>query len=117
MAPGDGLPHRGDIWQVDFDPVVGHEQEGECPAVVVSADGINRGPSGLVVVIPFSTRDRGHAFHVAVPPAATGLPQSSFALCEMIRVVPRQRLRFYRGQVTDDAMAVVEDRLRIVLDL
>jgi mRNA interferase MazF len=119
MVPGDGPapPRRGDIWQTDFDPVVGHEQGGERPAVVISIDDINRGPSDLVVVLPFSTRDRGHPFHVAVPPAASGLAQPSFALCEMIRVVSRRRLRFVRGRMSDDAMAVLEDRLRIMLDL
>ena len=113
----DRLPRRGDVWQTDFDPVLGHQQGGNRPAVVVSIDGVNLGPSGLAVVVPCSSRDRGLPFNVPVPGGAGGLRRPSFALCEMVRIVSRERLRFYRGRLPDGSMASIEDRLRILLGL
>lgn len=114
---GDRLPKRGDVWQTDVDPVLGHEQGGNRPAVVVSIDGVNLGPSELAIVVPFSSRERGLPFHVPVQGGVGGLRRQSFALCEMERVVSRERLRFYRGQPPDESMVLIEDRLRILLGL
>jgi hypothetical protein len=39
-------PARGDVWTVNFDPVVGHEQGGVRPALIVSVNVMNQSPAG-----------------------------------------------------------------------
>ncbi|NCR44934.1 MAG: type II toxin-antitoxin system PemK/MazF family toxin, partial [Microcystis aeruginosa SX13-01] len=50
---------RGEIWLADLNPVRGHEQAGKRPCLVISADLFNQGASGLVVVLPVTSKDKG----------------------------------------------------------
>lgn len=111
------LPSRGDIWLVDLDPTRGHEQAGRRPALVVSADTFNQGPAGLVVVLPITTTERGIPLHIPIKPPEGGLRQQSYAKCEDVRSISVKRLVERWGTVTSDTLALVEDRLRILLDL
>ncbi len=72
--PGD--PARGEIWLVNLDPTIGREQAGERPVVILSTDRFNRGPAGLVIVAPMTTRDRRLPLHVAVDPPEGGGTQA-----------------------------------------
>ena len=108
---------RGEVWRVDLEPVRGHEQGRERPAVVVSADAFNAGPAGLVAVCPLTTRDRGIRFHVPVEPPEGGLRVRSFVLCDQVRTVSTERLLSRDGALTTTSMRMVEERLRILLDL
>lgn len=113
----DGTAHRGEVWQVDFEPVRGHEQGRERPAVVVSADAFNAGPAALVVVCPITTRERGIRFHVPVEPPEGGLRARSFVLCDQIRTVSTERLMSRVGRLGTASLAGIDERLRILLDL
>ncbi len=108
---------RGDVWETDFDPTRGREQAGRRPAVIASVDLLNRGPSGLVFVLPVTTRDRGVPFHVPVRPPEGGLTVPSVILCDQLRVFAIERLLRRRGSLAPETMAEIEDRLRILLDL
>jgi mRNA interferase MazF len=108
---------RGEIWVVDLDPTRGREQRGTRPALVVSADPINSGPAQLVVIVPLTTTERGVPLHVRIEPPSGGVREVSFAMCEMVRSVSSARLLRSWGAVDKRTMAVVEDRLRILLDL
>jgi len=110
-------PSRGEIWLVDLNPVRGHEQAGRRPALVISVDGFNRGPAELVIVIPFTTKDKGIPLHVAVHPPEGGLSDISFVKCEDIRSVAKERLVKLLGRVEEKTLAEIEDRLRILLGL
>ncbi|MEW6367885.1 MAG: type II toxin-antitoxin system PemK/MazF family toxin [Acidobacteriota bacterium] len=110
-------PLCGEVWLVDLNPVRGHEQAGKRPALVVSVDLFNRGPGGLVVVLPISSKPKGVPFHVAVPASEGGLRQPSFIKCEDIRSVAKERLAQRLGAVSGATMDEVQDRLRILLDL
>lgn len=104
----DRAPLRGEIWQVAFDPVVGHEQGGDRPAVVISSDYLNEGPWRLAVVVPISRRDRGNPLHVRIDPDRNGLPHTSFVLCDVIRSISHERLRFRRGRIDEAALFEIE---------
>ncbi len=110
-------PSRGEIWLVDLNPVRGHEQAGRRPALVISVDGFNRGPAELVIVIPFTTKDKGIPFHVSVCPPEGGLSDISFVKCEDIRSVAKERLVKLLGRIEEKTLAEIEDRLRILLGL
>jgi mRNA interferase MazF len=110
-------PLRGEVWDVNLDPLIGHEQAGLRPALVISVDLFNEGPAELVVLIPLTRTARKIRWHVAVAPPEGGLTSTSYIQCENLRSVSRQRLRRRRGRVTDDTMLQVEDRLNILLGL
>ena len=110
-------PSRGDIWMLDLDPTRGHEQARRRPGLIVSADPLNHGSAGLVIVVPLTTRDRGIPFHVRIEADEEGLRQASFVKCEDVRSVSADRLGRRMGRVTPGTMRKVEDGLRILLDL
>lgn len=110
-------PSRGDIWMLDLDPTRGHEQAGKRPGLIVSADPLNHGPAGLVIVVPITTRDRAIPFHVRIEADEGGLRQVSFAKCEDVRSVSADRLMRRMGRVAPDTIGRVEEGLRILLSL
>ncbi len=110
-------PSRGEVWSVTLDPTRGHEQAGTRPALVVSADGFNHGPAGLVVVIPMTTREKGIPFHVRVAPPEGGLKAVSHIKCEEVRSVSKERLARRLGSVSARTIVAVEFRLRVLLAL
>lgn len=110
-------PSRGEVWLAELDPARGHEQKGTRPALIVSVDEFNRSPSGLVVVLPMTTKPKGVSLHVPVEPNEGGLRLRSFIKCEDIRSVARERLRERWGWVSTDTLAAVERRLRLLLGL
>lgn len=110
-------PSRGEVWDVDFDPTRGHEQAGRRPALIVSDDILNHGPAGLVVVVPLTTKNKNQPLHVVINPPEGGVTKPSFAKCEDIRSVAKERLFSLRGKVSASTMTQVEDRLRVLLSL
>jgi mRNA interferase MazF len=110
-------PQRGEIWTVDLDPTRGHEQSGKRPALVVSASLFNQGPSGLVIVLPLTTRDKRIPTHIRMAPPEGGLPAVSFIKCEDIRSVSTERLTRRWGVVSETTLTQVEDAMRILLEL
>ena len=110
-------PSRGEIWLVDLNPARGHEQAGKRPALVVSVDLFNSGPSELMVVLPITTKEKGIPFHVEIYPPEGGLKEKSFIKCEDIRSISKKRLLLRIGMVPLPTMEAVEDRIRILLNL
>jgi mRNA interferase MazF len=110
-------PSKGDIWLVDLNPTRGHEQAGKRPCLVVSVDLFNQGASGLIVVLPITSKEKGIPFHVEVNPPEGGLTQRSFIKCEDVRSISTERLSQKWGVVSSTTMNEVEDRLRILFGL
>jgi mRNA interferase MazF len=121
MAPApmsDGVrPARGEVWLASLNPTRGHEQAGVRPVVVVSEDTFNHGPAGLVVIVPMTTTWRGILLHILVNPPEGGLRRQRVIKCEDIRSISLERLIEQWGRLSAATMAVVEDRLRILLQL
>ncbi len=110
-------PSRAEVWDLNFDPTVGHEQAGARPALMLSVDLFNEGPAELVVAIPITRTERKIRWHVQVTPPEGGLVARSYIQCENLRSVSKKRFRRRRGRVSEDTMQQVEDRLRILLGL
>lgn len=100
-----------------LDPVRGHEQAGTRPILIVSDDLFNRGPAGLVIAVPVTSRLRPVPFHVRIVPPQGGLTVESAALCEAVRSISKERLLRRLGAVSVETLALVEDRLRVLLRL
>jgi mRNA interferase MazF len=63
-------PSRGDIVFTDFDPAVGHEQQMKRPALVLSPQAYSA-KFRLMLVVPITSRVRGHGFEVIIEGAKT----------------------------------------------
>ena len=74
-------------------------------------------PADLVAAIPITRTYRKVRWHVAVSPPEGGLVSDRFAQCENVRCFSKQRLKRWRGRVSEHTMQKVEDRLRILLGL
>lgn len=110
-------PRRGDVWLIDFGDPVGREQAGTRPAVVVSADLLNEGPAGVVVVVPLTTAARGVPSHVEIGSEQSGLDEVSYAKCEDVKSVSEQRLVNRLGSVDPAPLFEIARVLRFLLDL
>lgn len=108
---------RGDIWLADLNPVVGREQAGLRPVLITSSDHFNQGFAQLAYAVPLTSRDRHIRSHVVVWPPEGGLSIPSFIMCEAMRSISKDRLVKRLGDVSTDTMRMVEDTLRILLEM
>ena len=110
-------PVRGEVWNVNLDPVRGHEQGGGRPAVIVSVDQFNQGPSGLVIVVPITSKDKNIRSQVAIEAGEGGLKTRSFAMCEAVRSISLERMTRRRGVVSPETMEKVASCLQVLLGI
>ncbi len=111
------LPSRGEVWNVTLDPIVGHEQGGTRPCLVVSSDHLNHGGAGIVVIAPITRTRRPIALHVTIHAPEGGVTADGDIKIEHTRSVSINRLQRYRGAVGPQTMTEVERRLRLLLGL
>ncbi len=113
---------RGEIREVDFEPVRGSEAIKRRPAVIVSNDGANATASrlnrGVITVVPVtSTVTRVYPFQVYLPSSECGLHRDSKAQAEQVRSVAIERVGRLVGQLPTPLMLKLEDALRLHLGL
>lgn len=93
-------PLQGEVWLFDPDPVQGNEIGKKIrPALIVSNNFMNKGPSGLIIVIPISSKDKRIPSHIRIDPPQGGFKVPSFALCEQVRSISKSRLVKLLGRV------------------
>ncbi len=109
-------PTVGEVWDVAFDPVVGHEQGGFRPGLVISNDRFNRTPHGLCIVVPITGTDKGVRAHIAVSPPEGGLTKPSMIMCEQEKSLSVTRLRRRMGTVNADTLALVQATVALFVD-
>ncbi len=112
--PPDGMSvRRGEVWWVDFDVVEDGEMRKMRPAVVMTADALNRARR-TVVVVPLATGPRPRPpIVVATPSAGDG----RVAVCDQARAVDKTRLTRIAGTLSTADLRAVEEGLRRVLEL
>jgi len=104
---------RGEVWWVDLDPTRGSEVRRVRPAVVLTANALNRARR-TVVVVPLSTGP------VPRPPIVVATPSAgaeSVAVCDQLRAVDKVRLTQRKGQLDAADLRAVEHGMRAVLEL
>jgi mRNA interferase MazF len=93
-------PLQGEVWLFDPDPVKGNEIGKKVrPALIVSNNLLNKGLSGLVIIVPISSKDKGIASHIRIDPPQGGVNFTSFAMCEQVRAISKERLVKRLGKV------------------
>lgn len=111
-APAATL-RRGDIWWVALDPAQGSEIRKTRPAVVITADALNRARR-TVVVVPLSTGPEPR------PPIIVATPSvgpHTVAICDQLRAIDKGRLARPFGRLSVVDLGTVEDGVRRVLEL
>ena len=109
---------RGDIYYADLSPVVGSEQGGVRPVLIVQNDTGNRhSPTVIAAAI---TSQQGKArlpTHIAIPAPGSGLSRDSVILLEQIRTLDKTRLRERMGKVDSATMTRVDDAIAVSFGL
>jgi mRNA interferase MazF len=108
---------RGEVYDVDLGRPIGHEPGFVRPALVVSVDILNNGAGGLVIVVPVTSAVYGLRSHIELESGSSGLDHTSYARCDQLRVVSRDRLASRRGVIDANQMRSLDQALRFVLDL
>ncbi|MFL5804589.1 MAG: type II toxin-antitoxin system PemK/MazF family toxin [Roseiflexaceae bacterium] len=112
------IVNRGDIVLCDLNPVMGTEQAGIRPVVIVQIDRANA-VSPHTIIAPFTSKIRGVLLpsHVFIPASIGGLTQNSVMLGEQIRVIDRQRVVKLLGHLDEPYMNEIDKALRTILGL
>lgn len=107
---------RGDVVNVDLNPVVGTEQAGIRPALVVQIDRANAA-SPHTIIAPFTTKIRRSLLpsHVLIQAGRGGLKYDSVLLCEQLRVIDKQRIRKALGHLEESDLRNVDNAVRAIL--
>lgn len=109
---------RGELYIADLDPVVGSEQGGLRPVLVVQNDMGNRySPTVVVLAVTSQLQKARLPTHVQVPAAGHGLQKDSIILAEQLRTLDKRRLQERIGRLTPEYMAQVERALAVELGL
>ena len=103
---------RGDVYRADLDPVLGSEQGGVRPVLIVQND-LGNQSSPTVIVVPLTSRRKrpGQPTHVLVEPPEGRLSQPSPVLCEQVRTLEKTSLKAYLGNVSRETLTRVEAAL------
>ena len=101
---------RGELYYADLEPVIGSEQGGERPVVILQNNKGNQ-HSPTVIVAPLTTQKIKPRLPTHVTVSGNGLKSSSLILLEQIRTIDKQRVRYYIGEVTGDNMKQIENAI------
>lgn len=108
---------RGEVYLADPHPVVGHQQGGRRPHLMISVNAMNRSASGLLIGVPLTTTDWGSKLHVRLEPPEGGLSRVSFAMPEMARSVSNAGLLARLGYASADTVEAVAKHVGILIGL
>ena len=109
---------RGEIYYADLSPVVGSEQGGVRPVLIVQNDVGNRYSPTVIAAAITSRQDKARLpTHIYLPSGGWGLSRDSVVLLEQIRTIDKQRLREKMGSLDDSAMNQINHALSVSFGL
>jgi len=109
---------RGDIYYADLSPVIGSEQGGVRPVLIVQNDiGNKYSPTVIAAAITSQINKAKLPTHIELDSKQYGLPKDSVILTEQIRTIDKKRLKEKIGHLDDDRMVLVNDALEISFGL
>ena len=109
---------RGEIYFADLNPVVGSEQGGLRPVVIIQND-VGNLHSPTVIVAAVTSRHSKHNLptHIEIASELCGLAKDSVILLEQVRTLDKSRLRSRMGRVPAPLMVEIDRALRISLGM
>ena len=109
---------RGDIFYADLSPVVGSEQGGTRPVLIVQNDTGNRhSPTVIAAAITSQTGKAKLPTHINIPGGSVGLSKDSVILLEQIRTIDKRRLREHMGHLDESQMSMVDNAIAVSFGL
>lgn len=112
------IVRRGDIFYADLSPVIGSEQGGVRPVLVIQNDVGNKySPTVIVAAITSQINKAKLPTHIEILSEDYGLSKDSVILLEQVRTVDKKRLKEKIGHLDDEQMDLVNDALIISLGL
>jgi mRNA interferase MazF len=109
---------RGDVYFADLSPVVGSEQGGVRPVLIIQNDIGNRfSPTVVVAAITAQIQKAKLPTHVEIDAKKYGFDRDSVILLEQIRTIDKQRLTDKITHLDDDMMNLVNEAIQISLGL
>lgn len=114
----DTTVRRGDIFYADLSPVVGSEQGGTRPVLIVQNDtGNKHSPTVIAAAITSQTGKARLPTHINIAGGSVGLSKDSVILLEQIRTIDKRRLREHMGRLDDDHMQLVDTAIAVSFGL
>ena len=118
VSPVDSNVRRGDIFYADLSPVVGSEQGGVRPVLIIQNDTGNRhSPTVIAAAITSQTGKARLPTHIELAAHAYGLPKESVVLLEQIRTLDKRRLRERMGRLDEVQMQKVDGAIAVSFGL
>lgn len=110
---------RGDIYYADLSPVVGSEQGGVRPVLIIQNDTGNRySPTVIAAAITSQTGKARLPTHIDLPVAdSRGLSKDSVVLLEQVRTLDKRRLREHMGHVDEHVMERIDAAIAVSFGL
>lgn len=109
---------RGDIVYANLNPVIGSEQGGIRPVLVLQNDIGNRfSPTTIVAAITSRIKKAKLPTHVEIEASRYGLERDSVILLEQLRTIDKRRLKEKLARLDEETMARVDEGLLISLGL
>ena len=110
--------NRGEVFYADLSPVVGCEQGGTRPVVIVQNNVGNRHSPTVIAAAITSRQDKTNLpTHIAVKGESCGLAKDSVVLLEQIRTIDKRRLKEKTGHADCELCEDIEHALKISLGL
>ncbi len=114
----DTTVKRGDIFYADLSPVVGSEQGGTRPVLIVQNDTGNRhSPTVIAAAITSQTGKARLPTHINIAGGSVGLSKDSVILLEQIRTIDKRRLREHMGRLDEAHMNMVDNAIAVSFGL
>ena len=109
---------RGDIYYADLSPVVGSEQGGLRPVLIVQNDtGNKHSPTVIAAAITSQTGKAKLPTHIELTGHSVGLSRDSVILLEQIRTLDKSRLREKMGRLDGETMTRVDNAIAVSFGL
>ncbi|HHV59795.1 MAG TPA: type II toxin-antitoxin system PemK/MazF family toxin [Clostridiaceae bacterium] len=109
---------RGDIYYADLSPVIGSEQGGIRPVLIVQNDiGNKYSPTVIAAAITSQINKAKLPTHIEIGAKEYGLAKDSVILLEQIRTIDKKRLREKIGHLDDELMEKVNEALVVSFGL
>jgi mRNA interferase MazF len=109
---------RGAVVAVELDPVIGHEQRGVRPCILVSdPDVIGDQRFRLVCVVPVTGTPGEGLLYPPLARGRSGLAKKSFALIDQLRSIDKRRIRRVFGELTREEITAIDEGLTAFLGL
>ena len=114
----DNIVKRGDIFYADLSPVVGSEQGGIRPVLIVQNDtGNKHSPTVIAAAITSQMGKSRLPTHIPLTALSCGLPKDSVILLEQIRTLDKRRLREHMGKLDVGVMHRVDTAIAVSFGL